>query len=543
MGHWLFVMETVLQRAQAGDVEAFASIVRDHEGLVRATALAHMGDFELARDIAQDAFVVAWKQLSRVEPGCLRAYLVAVTRNLARNARRRRRDSLSPADAVDATCLPDEMVDCEQRLHLLRKAVERIPTRLRVPIILYYQHERSTTEVARALGISPAAARQRISRGTRKLRADLASQLESSVEADERKSQGFSAGVIASLPGWTPGTASPFSILGLLLGKKLVAAMIALVCSVGAVAGLAITEASHNESDDSATPQLLAAHNDIPTPAAATATATETKAQAQRPEAETVWVAPPWTEVPLVTGNLKLNRPEVDADGSGELSQQEIAEYKEEQALIMSRLIVDAMARADRAQEQPLTKRMHKALLHAIKRHGLAHRGVLRQPLRVIAPMAQFSLRISNTAPMEYITGEQRSSSEQVIADLSPGTPLSELENIRWSVPSQVIDTMAAYCDRVYYRRGTVAQDRIDLVLSQLPGLIESDTVDSEHLLSYLRPALHDTSSICVDFGLGFEHPLGDDIAHVGLDEHWDTLRMLVIEANGASISLRPALL
>lgn len=84
--------EDILAQAQAGEVEAFTRLVEAHHQSMVRVAYVICGDVELARDAAQTAWIRAWQRIGSVrEPARLRAWLVAIAANEARQASRSRR--------------------------------------------------------------------------------------------------------------------------------------------------------------------------------------------------------------------------------------------------------------------------------------------------------------------------------------------------------------------------------------------------------------------------------------------------------------------
>lgn len=73
------------------DPRAFEALVRRHEPAMRRLATLLLNDPERARELTQDALVLAWERRSKYEPrGQLRAWLGGIVRNLARRETRRR---------------------------------------------------------------------------------------------------------------------------------------------------------------------------------------------------------------------------------------------------------------------------------------------------------------------------------------------------------------------------------------------------------------------------------------------------------------------
>lgn len=73
------------------DPRAFEVLVRRHEPAMRRLATLLLNDPERARELTQDALVLAWERRANYEPrGQLRAWLGGIVRNLARRESRRR---------------------------------------------------------------------------------------------------------------------------------------------------------------------------------------------------------------------------------------------------------------------------------------------------------------------------------------------------------------------------------------------------------------------------------------------------------------------
>ena len=57
---------SLISRAQAGDLDAYGRIVRQFQDMAVGYAYSILGDFHLAEDAAQEAFIEAYPILSRV---------------------------------------------------------------------------------------------------------------------------------------------------------------------------------------------------------------------------------------------------------------------------------------------------------------------------------------------------------------------------------------------------------------------------------------------------------------------------------------------
>lgn len=197
---------TLWSAARGGDHRAFAHIVERHQSLVCAVAYAGIGDLALSQDLAQETFLTAWRKLDTLrEPEQLRAWLCGIARTLAANARRQRARRGGEAAALDTIAEPDapdagplELAIAEDEARLLDRALANVPEASRDVLVLFYREGQSIAEVARQLGLSDAAVRQRLSRGRGQLRDEVAAMVESAL-VRTRPSAAFTGAVLATI--------------------------------------------------------------------------------------------------------------------------------------------------------------------------------------------------------------------------------------------------------------------------------------------------------------------------------------------------------
>jgi RNA polymerase sigma-70 factor (ECF subfamily) len=175
---WEASDDTLALAARAGDQEAFAVLVGRYRDIVYAYAVARLQSKEEAEDAAQEAFVRAYQALPRYKPGgAWGGYLMRLTRNLCHDLLRRRRvrrTTTTSADWPSMDANPEGAVlDEMDRGHLMR-AVDRLPERLRVPLLMHYGAERSYKEIALALGVAETTVVGRLAGALRILRRSLA---------------------------------------------------------------------------------------------------------------------------------------------------------------------------------------------------------------------------------------------------------------------------------------------------------------------------------------------------------------------------------
>jgi len=193
----------LIAASQRGERAAFGKLVARYQDVVCAVSYSTTGDWPLSEDVAQDTFIAAWRQLGQLrETARLRPWLCGIARNLARKARRRgaREREHEPDDVLPAPSgTPFEQTARAETEQVVRDALARIPDGYREALVLFYREGCSVREVADVLGISEAAALQRLTRGRRHLADGVTDLVERSLRAP-RRTRYLVGGVLAALP-------------------------------------------------------------------------------------------------------------------------------------------------------------------------------------------------------------------------------------------------------------------------------------------------------------------------------------------------------
>jgi RNA polymerase sigma factor (sigma-70 family) len=194
----------LIELSQQGDRNAFGEIVERYQSLVCSVAYNRCGDLAWSEDLAQEAFLLAWQKLGQLrEVASFKAWLCTIVRNLAgREAKRRgttteiELDVVSefPSDAVS----PVERAASAEEETLVWQALSDVPENYREPLILFYREDQSVARVAEALDLSEDAVKQRLSRGRKMLREQLAATV-ASVLAGSKPAKSFTAAVLAGI--------------------------------------------------------------------------------------------------------------------------------------------------------------------------------------------------------------------------------------------------------------------------------------------------------------------------------------------------------
>jgi RNA polymerase sigma-70 factor (ECF subfamily) len=157
--------------AAAGDPEAFATLIEPLLDPAYRLAAVMLADRSSAEDAVQEASIKAWRKLRQVrgDMKALRPWFLSIVANECRMTRRQRWWSvLRMAEIPPPEATPEGGGGSE-----LRRALLKLSPDERLPLVLHFYLDLPLDEVARALQVSPAAAKSRIYRAAKRLRSDL----------------------------------------------------------------------------------------------------------------------------------------------------------------------------------------------------------------------------------------------------------------------------------------------------------------------------------------------------------------------------------
>jgi len=141
-----------------------------------------------AEDCLQETFLRAFRAYERTVPGSnYRAWLYKIATNVARTAHTRRQREmtreLNHHAAPEGRTLLDSVILSED-LKVVLQAVEALPHKQRAALMMRKYQEMDYKDIGAALECSPGTARAHVYQGLKKLRVQLAGDLERSLEAE-----------------------------------------------------------------------------------------------------------------------------------------------------------------------------------------------------------------------------------------------------------------------------------------------------------------------------------------------------------------------
>ena len=182
------------QQTLAGDEYSFEALVKRYSTPLFNFIYHFLNDYDQSCDILQHVFIqlhVSLPTLRTDKP--LKAWLFQVARNRCLDELRRKRaihfselettnddDELSPLAAIpDNSPLPEELAERHDLQRCLREAIETLPIKFRMVVLLRYTGQLSFGEIGQALEMPEATAKTYFQRAKPLLRAALAKQTSS----------------------------------------------------------------------------------------------------------------------------------------------------------------------------------------------------------------------------------------------------------------------------------------------------------------------------------------------------------------------------
>lgn len=175
-------LEWMLQ-AQTGDLNAFAKIVEKYEKPLFNFFLRFLGNKETAEDAAQQLFLQIFKALPRYKVQAkFSTYLYRIAKNIAINISRRNHFlsffSLSDfLEQEDPPCpkkeRPEEILEKNEKEEQVKKALELLPLRQRLAIVLAYFEDCPMQEIAERMECTVASVESLLFRARQTLKNSL----------------------------------------------------------------------------------------------------------------------------------------------------------------------------------------------------------------------------------------------------------------------------------------------------------------------------------------------------------------------------------
>ena len=184
-----FSDDQLIKQTLAGETDAFGTLVRRWERPIYGLSLRMLGRDEDARDVCQETFLAAFRNLSKFRGEAkFSSWLYRIALNACNT--RLRKQSTMPAYSLDqededgrkfelpdlqSESVPDHLHH-NQRAQLVRKALQTLPVEMRQVIIMKEYHEMTFAEIATVMKIPVSTVKSRLYTGLQQMRARLEKQ-------------------------------------------------------------------------------------------------------------------------------------------------------------------------------------------------------------------------------------------------------------------------------------------------------------------------------------------------------------------------------
>jgi RNA polymerase sigma-70 factor, ECF subfamily len=158
----------VITLVRAGEADAFAEIIGHYQAPIIRYLYRMTGDYEMAKDLAQDTFIQAYKGILKTDAELsFKAWLYRIaTNNALQHRRRKKLLSFIPFTSKERD-IPNvsSHADCTGESLALHEALLKVPEEQRTCLMLHFVEGFKYREIAETLGCSEEAVRKRVARG------------------------------------------------------------------------------------------------------------------------------------------------------------------------------------------------------------------------------------------------------------------------------------------------------------------------------------------------------------------------------------------
>ena len=159
---------SLVELARKNDITAYETLYRLHVKRIYGLCLRFCSDRELAEDLTQEAFVLAWRKLGSFRgDSAFGSWLYRIATNVALSHLRKHKRVMTSLDQD----IPEEIVRSDPALSLtLEEGIKRLPTGARAVFVLYSIEGFSHLEISRELRIAVGSSKAQLHRARQLLK-------------------------------------------------------------------------------------------------------------------------------------------------------------------------------------------------------------------------------------------------------------------------------------------------------------------------------------------------------------------------------------
>ncbi|RME86725.1 MAG: sigma-70 family RNA polymerase sigma factor [Planctomycetota bacterium] len=167
----------LVSQVRKGDEKAFEKLVNKYISLAGGVAFQIVGDYHLASDIIQEAFVKAYRALEQLEePKKFRSWLMGIVRTTSIDWLRKQKPEVSLEKEKEAfhipqkEALPPEEMERKEFREVVRKVLKELPEEYQEILILKHMENFSYQKISEILSITPSAVESKLFRARKMLK-------------------------------------------------------------------------------------------------------------------------------------------------------------------------------------------------------------------------------------------------------------------------------------------------------------------------------------------------------------------------------------
>jgi RNA polymerase sigma factor (sigma-70 family) len=181
-------VERLIQRAQQGDLDAFAEVTRRFQHMAFGYAVALLRDLQQAEDVVQEAFVAAWFGLrSLADPAAFPGWFRGIVRHQAYRVLRQRQQASLPLEAALGMpangSAPDRRAEEREQVAAVLGTIAELPSPVREVMTLFYVHDCTQQDIATFLGLPVTTVNNRLHAARQLLKGGTLTMVKDTLEA------------------------------------------------------------------------------------------------------------------------------------------------------------------------------------------------------------------------------------------------------------------------------------------------------------------------------------------------------------------------
>lgn len=163
--------DDLIKKAKQGNMNAFQQLVEMHYPVVEKFAYQLGNRQDEIEDITQEVFIRVYRFLDQFTKAKFSTWLYKITLNVTRDFARKRQSNLRKVFKIQQDFRNDDYPETEAEVirneedRMLHLAIQKLDEKYRVPIVLFYFHEKKYEEIADIMSISLSTVKTRILRG------------------------------------------------------------------------------------------------------------------------------------------------------------------------------------------------------------------------------------------------------------------------------------------------------------------------------------------------------------------------------------------